>query len=47
MIGQPPAEMKDWKDVVEDLKIAIHNTKINLALFEAQFLEALKHSRGK
>ena len=46
MNGQAPPEKREWKDVAEDLKIAVHNTTINLELFKAQLKEAEAHCRG-
>ena len=46
MNGQKP-EKREWKDIVEDLKAAIHNTEISLELFKAQLKEAEAHARGQ
>ena len=45
MNGQVPAK-REWKDIVEDLKTAIHNTNIQLELLKAQLKEAEAHARG-
>ena len=45
MNGQQP-QKREWKDIVEDLKTAIHNTEINLELLKAQLKEAEAHARG-
>ncbi len=37
---------KNWKEIVEELKIAIHNAEIQLELFRAQLKEAKAHARG-
>ena len=39
-------QKREWKDIVEDLKTAIHNTEISLELFKAQLKEAEAHARG-
>jgi len=46
MNGQNP-QKKEWPDVVEELKIAIHNTEVSLELMKAQLKRAEEHSRGK
>ena len=46
MNGQTPIR-HEWKDIVEELKIAIHNTGISLELQKAQLKEAEAHARGK
>jgi len=45
MNGQQP-QKREWKDIVEDLKTAIHNTEISLELLKAQLKEAEAHARG-
>ena len=45
MNGQAPTR-REWKDIAEDLKIAIHNTNIQLELLKAQLKEAEAHTRG-
>jgi len=45
MNGQAP-QKSSWKDVAENLEIAIHNTQINLELLKAQLKEAEAHARG-
>ena len=45
MNGQAPVK-RDWKDIVEEIKVAIHNTEIQLELLKAQLKEAEAHSRG-
>ena len=45
MNGQAQVK-REWKDVVEDLKTAIHNTEISLELLKAQLKEAEAHARG-
>ena len=45
MNGQTP-QKREWKDIVEDLKTAIHNTEISLELLKAQLKEAEAHARG-
>ena len=39
-------QKREWKDIVEDLKTAIHNTEISLELLKAQLKEAEAHARG-
>jgi len=46
MNGQMPAA-REWKDIVEEIKIAIHNSEIQLELLKAQLKEAEIHTRGK
>jgi len=46
MNGQAP-QRKEWPDVVEDLKVAIHNTEVSLELLKAQLKRAEEHARGK
>ena len=46
MNGQGPIK-QEWLEVVEDLKIRIHNGQIQLELFKAQLKEAEAHARGK
>lgn len=46
MNGQQKPVKKNWKDIAEDIKIAIHNAQINLELMKAQLKEAEVHSRG-
>ena len=46
MNGQAPVK-REWPEIVEDLKVAIHNTMIQLELLKAQLLEAEAHARGK
>jgi len=46
MNGQTP-QKSEWKDIVENLKVAIHNTEINLELLKAQLKEAEAHARGQ
>jgi len=46
MNGQIPMR-KEWPDIAEDLKIAIHNTEVSLELLRAQLKRAEEHSRGK
>ena len=45
MNGQTP-QRSEWKDIVENLKTAIHNTEISLELLKAQLKEAEAHARG-
>ena len=45
MNGQAPVKRK-WKDIVEELKAAIHNTEISLVLLKAQLEVAEAHARG-
>jgi len=40
-------QKREWKDIVEDLKTAIHNTEISLELLKAQLKEAEAHARGQ
>lgn len=42
MNGQPVIK-REWKEIVEETKIMIHNTKVSLAILEAQLVEAKKH----
>jgi len=44
MNGQKPIR-KEWKEVVEDLKVAIHNTEVQLELMRAQLKRAMEKSR--
>ena len=46
MNGQT-TQKREWKDIVEDLKTAIHNTEISLELLKAQLKEAEAHARGQ
>ena len=46
MNGQVP-QRKEWPQIVDELKIAIHNTTISLELLKAQLTEAMAHARGK
>jgi len=46
MNGQMP-DQKEWPQIVDELKIAIHNTTISLELLKAQLKEAEAHARGK
>ncbi len=46
MNGQKPVKM-NWKNVAEEIAIAINNTEITLELQKAQLKEARAHSRGK
>lgn len=39
MNGQKP-EMREWPEIIEDLKIAIHNGEISLKLLKVQLKEA-------
>lgn len=44
MNGQ--ASMKrEWKEILEEIKIALHNTEIQLELLKAQLKEAEIHNR--
>jgi hypothetical protein len=45
MNGQMP-KRHEWKDIVEDLKIVIHNRQMQLELDKAQLKEAEAHARG-
>jgi len=46
MNGQGP-QKKEWPEIVEELKILLHNSEINLELMRAQLKEAQAHARGK
>ena len=46
MNGQP-VERLEWKDIVEECKVKIHNAEIILELNKAQLKEAEAHARGK
>ena len=46
MNGQKPIKQK-WPEIVEDIKIAIHNAEITLELQKAQLKRAVEHARGK
>ena len=46
MNGQMPVA-RNWKDIVEEIKIAIHNSEIQLELLKAQLKEAEAQIRGK
>lgn len=43
--GQQPVK-QTWPEIVEGLKIAIHNSSISLELMKAQLKEAEAHARG-
>ena len=44
----PNAPMrKEWPDIVDELKVAIHNTEVSLELLKAQLKRAEEHSRGQ
>ena len=45
MNGQP-IEKLNWKTIVEECKIKIHNAEIILELNKAQLKEAMAHARG-
>lgn len=45
MSNGEPLVRKEWKEIVEDLKIRIHNTEVALQLFKAQLKEAEAHAR--
>jgi hypothetical protein len=45
MNGQMPVK-REWKDIVEEIKTAIHNSQIQLELLKAQLHEAEVHTRG-
>jgi len=45
MNGQAP-QKRQWKDIKEEIKIAIHNSSIQLELLKAQLKEAEAHNRG-
>ena len=45
MNGEKP-EKQNWKDIVEQIEIKIHNTQISLELMKAQLKEAQAHARG-
>lgn len=38
---------REWKDIVEEIKISIHNAQISLELMKAQLKEAEAHARGQ
>jgi len=46
MNGQPP-QKREWKEITEEIKIAIHNQTIQIELLKAQLKEAEAHARGK
>lgn len=46
MNGQGPPVRHEWKELLEEFKIAVHNSEIQLELFKAQLKEAEAHSRG-
>ena len=46
MNGQMP-QRKEWPEIVDELKIAIHNTEISLELLKAQLKRSEEHARGK
>ena len=46
MNGQMP-QRREWPEIVEELKIAIHNTTISMEMLKAQLKEAEAHARGK
>jgi len=37
---------RQWKDIEDELRAAIHNTEIQLELLKAQLKEAQAHIRG-
>jgi len=45
MNGQAP-QRREWKELIEEIVISIHNTEIQLALLKAQLKEALTHEKG-
>lgn len=40
-------QRREWIQVVEDLKIHVHNTEVQLELLKAQLKRAEEHARGK
>lgn len=46
MNGQAPVR-REWPELVAELKIAIHNSEIQLELLKAQLKEAEAHARGQ
>lgn len=46
MNGQGPPIRREWKELCEELKIAVHNSEIQLELLKAQLKEAEAHARG-
>lgn len=45
MNGQAPTR-REWPEITAEIKIAIHNSEIQLELLKAQLKEAEAHSRG-
>ena len=46
MNGQAPVR-REWPEIVEEIKISIHNRSIQLELDKAALKEAEAHARGK
>jgi len=46
MNGQMP-QRKEWPEIVDELRTAIHNTEISLELLKAQLKRSEEHARGK
>lgn len=46
-MNEQPLQRWEWTGVVEDLKIRINNTTIQLELLNVQLKEAEAHAQGK
>ena len=44
MNGQQP-QKREWKDIKEELEVALHNLEIQKAMLNAQLTEARKRSK--